>query len=86
MGDERCRDYRAGAWPIFDDDRLPKLLADAFGRKSGDQVIRAAGPKSDDPADWMVRPFRARRRHSESTNKEASDKNCGPICHHFLLP
>jgi hypothetical protein len=40
MGDERCRDHRAGAGPIFDDDRLPKPLADALGRKSGDQVIR----------------------------------------------
>jgi hypothetical protein len=79
MGDERCCDHRAGAWPIFDDNRLPKPLAHALGRKSGDQVIRAAGPKSDDPADWMVRPFRTRRRRSEPTNKEASGKNHGPI-------
>jgi hypothetical protein len=86
MGDKRCRDHRAGPWPIFDDDRLPKPLADALGRKSGDQVIRAAGPKSDDPADWMVRPFRTRRRRGEPANKDASGKNYRPIYHYFLLP
>jgi hypothetical protein len=86
MGDERCRDHRAGAGPIFDDDRLPKPLADALGRKSGDQVIRTARPEPDDPADWMVRPFRTRRRRSEPTDKEANGKNYGPIYHYFFLP
>src|SRR5262249_7683037 len=58
----------------------------ALGRNSRDQVIRAAGPKSDDPADWMLRPFRTRRRRSKPKNKETSGENYGLIFHYFLLP
>ncbi len=85
MSDERGTDHRAGARPIFDDNRLPEALSDALGRKSSDQVIGAAGPEPHDPADGVIRPLRACRRRSECANKNGSGENYGPFYHCFLL-
>ncbi|MFI4960420.1 MAG: hypothetical protein ACHP82_03080 [Hyphomicrobiales bacterium] len=85
MSDERGTDHGTGAWPIFDDNRLPEALADALGRKPGDQVIRAARPEPHDPADGVIRPLRACRRRSDCANKNESGENYGPFYHYFLL-
>jgi hypothetical protein len=85
MSDERCANHRTGARPIFDDDRLPKPLADALGGKSSDQVIGAAGPEPHDETDRVIRPLRARRRSSDRASKNGSGKYYGPFYHCFVL-
>ena len=84
MRDVSRADYRAGARPVLDDHRLLEPLADALGRKAGDQVIGAARPEPDDKVDGVIRPLRARRRRSDRANKYGSGENDEPAFHYFL--
>ena len=79
MGDERCRDHRAGAGPIFDDDRLPKPLADALGRKSGYQVIRTVLARTRRPSGSDGPAIPDAPTAERTYRQEGNGKNYGPI-------